>query len=304
MKRCPTCNRTFTDRNLSFCIEDGTPLIDVEFPADEVTQVSPSQGGSSSGPASEPIIPAYQAPRAYAPPGAPPPPPKRRAWPWVVGILGLLLLLLVGMGIAAVYFLPKMIREAANDNSSVNINVNRNDRSSSNRNANTLDKNTNDNSSTDDLAAPPTDTQQVLDQLTQIEHEWTVANINADKKQLDRILADDYVGEDAEGKPHGKAEYIRTIERDTSIEKWDFEDLKVDLTGDRAALSGIIRFQVEGKLRVFRFTDKFVWRDGRWQAVGSEVKPVSEERSQKTEYRIQFRRQDSEFRPGKIELGD
>ena len=24
MKRCPTCNKTFTDQNLSFCIEDGT----------------------------------------------------------------------------------------------------------------------------------------------------------------------------------------------------------------------------------------------------------------------------------------
>jgi hypothetical protein len=203
-----------------------------------------------------------------------------------VGILGLLLLLIVGMGIAAVYFLPKMFRDAANDNSIVNVNVNRNDRSS-NRNANTLEKNTNDNSSTNELTAPPTDTQQVLDQLTQIEHEWTVANINADKKQLDRILADDYVGEDAEGKPHGKAEYIRTIERDTSIEKWDFEDLKVDLNGDRAALSGIIRFQVDGKLRVFRFTDKFVWRDGRWQAVGSEVKPLAEDSSQRSEVRSQ-----------------
>ena len=278
MKRCPTCNKTFTDRNLSFCIEDGTPLIEVEFPADEVTQVSPSQGGSSSRPGSDPTIPAYQAPRAYAPPGTPPPQTKRRAWPWIVGILGLLLLLLVGMGLAAVYFLPKMIREVANDNSTVNVNVNRNDRSTSNRNSSTLEKNTNDNSATNEWAAPPTDEQQVLGQLTEIEHEWTVANINADKKKLDRILADDYVGEDPQGRIQGKADYIRTIERDTSIQKWDFEDLKVDLNGDRAALSGILRLQVDGKPAAFRFTDKFVWRDGRWQAVGSEVKPLSEVR--------------------------
>lgn len=195
-----------------------------------------------------------------------------------MGILGLLLLLLVGMGLAAVYFLPKMIREVANDNSTVNVNVNRNDRSTSNRNSSTLEKNTNDNSATNEWAAPPTDEQQVLGQLTEIEHEWTVANINADKKKLDRILADDYVGEDPQGRIQGKADYIRTIERDTSIQKWDFEDLKVDLNGDRAALSGILRLQVDGKPAAFRFTDKFVWRDGRWQAVGSEVKPLSEVR--------------------------
>ncbi len=32
-----------------------------------------------------------------------------------------------------------------------------------------------------------------------------------------------------EGKVQGKAEYLRTITRDTVIQKWEFEDLKVDL---------------------------------------------------------------------------
>ena len=27
MKRCPSCNRTYTDVSLNFCLEDGTPLI-------------------------------------------------------------------------------------------------------------------------------------------------------------------------------------------------------------------------------------------------------------------------------------
>src|SRR6185503_11186486 len=26
MKTCPTCNRTYTDASLNFCLEDGTPL--------------------------------------------------------------------------------------------------------------------------------------------------------------------------------------------------------------------------------------------------------------------------------------
>jgi hypothetical protein len=28
MKSCPTCNRTYTDASLNFCLEDGTPLVD------------------------------------------------------------------------------------------------------------------------------------------------------------------------------------------------------------------------------------------------------------------------------------
>ena len=110
--------------------------------------------------------------------------------------------------------------------------------------------------------------------LTDLEHEWTVANINADKKKLDRILADDYVGISGDGKTQGKAEYLRTIERDTTIQKWDFEDLKVSLIGDRATLSGIIRLQLRDREVAYRFTDKFVWRDGRWQATRSEVAPL------------------------------
>lgn len=247
----------------------------IESEADEVTRVSPQQGGSSGEPTIQ-SVPAYQAPRAYTPPGAPPPQSKRKAWPWVLGILALLLLLLVGMGIAAAIFVPRMLRDAANNN---NSNVNRNnqvDSNQNNSNSNNVIEETNDNSAIDESKPVPTDEQQVLADLTELEHEWTVANINADKTKLGRILADDYVGNDASGKAQGKAEYLRTIQRDTSIQKWDFEDLKVELNGDRAALSGIIRLQIEDKPVVYRFTDKFVWRDGRWQAVGSEVTPVQE----------------------------
>jgi hypothetical protein len=116
----------------------------------------------------------------------------------------------------------------------------------------------------------------VLAQLSDLENEWTAANINADKKKLDRILADDYVGKSSEGKPHGKAEYLKTIEPDNTIQKWNFEGLKVSLIGERATLTGIIRLQVKDQELAFNFTDKFVWRDGRWQATGSEVTPMNE----------------------------
>jgi hypothetical protein len=123
-------------------------------------------------------------------------------------------------------------------------------------------------------SAPPTSNEQVLAQLTELEHEWTVANLNADKKKLDRILGDDYVGNNNEGRPQGKADYIKTIERDTSVQKWDFENLKLSLRGDRATLTGTVRLVIDNRDVAYYFTDKFVWRNGRWQATGSEVKLV------------------------------
>ncbi|HKR59663.1 MAG TPA: DUF4440 domain-containing protein [Pyrinomonadaceae bacterium] len=282
MKRCPTCNKTFTDQKLSFCIEDGTPLAEIADPADETTVVSPPAPKSNPAAETEPYVPRdwqrdYQPPGSFDPPGQ-----KRRVWPWVVGILGALLIGIVGLGIALALMVPKVF---SNRNANpTNANVTRNESQNSNANSNAAVSNSNTNSDVaanrngevadDASSSPPTVSAEVLSDLTDIEQEWTVANINADKRKLDYILADDYVGTTSDGKSQGKAEYLKTIERDTVIEKWDFEDLKVSLRGDRATLTGRIRLRVKGEEVVYSFTDKFVWRDGRWQAVGSEIEQV------------------------------
>jgi uncharacterized protein DUF4440 len=285
VKRCPTCNKTFTDRNLSFCIDDGTPLVPVNDPSDEVTLVSPPageaanrSGGPSAGVEKE-IVPAYQPPGAYGPPGVPP--GKRRLWPWILGLLVLLLIVIVGMGTVAWFYFQPLKYVTANTNSSdTNRNVNRGDNTNgnlnnSNSNSTAENQQVNDNSDGSETTPAPTNEAAVLADLTSLEHEWTVANINADKKKLNQILADDYVGT-LEGRSQGKAEYLRTIERDTTIEKWEFEDLKVSLKGDRATLSGILRLRIQNRDVALQFVDKFVWRDGRWQATGSEVTPMKE----------------------------
>lgn len=284
MKRCPTCSRTFTDQNLSFCTDDGTPLLSVDTADDEATLVMPSAGegetGSTASGASEPrIVPAYQPPGSYVPPDYPGQ-SKRRTWPWVLGILAVVFVVFAGLGIAGAILIPRVMRASSNRNLS-NFNANIPQPNNSNPSSNSADENvnSNDNSNAEDTP-PPADEEKVLQELSDLEHEWTVANINADKKKLDRILADDYVGI-SEGKPQGKAEYLKTITPDTQIQKWNFEDLKVSLKGDHATLTGIIRLEVKDERGqdqdvAFRFTDKFVWRDGRWQATGSDVTPLKE----------------------------
>lgn len=288
MKRCPTCNKTFAEQDLSFCIDDGTPLVPANIPADETTVASPSpatgvdHSAATGGYKPRDWQAEYQPPGSYAASGNA---SKRKAWPWIVGILALLFIGIVGFGIAAAILIPNIMRSVANRNSSQantnvergigdNTNLNHNSRAA-NENIEDLTGNTNTEAG-EDTPGPPTDEEKVLADLTELEHEWTVVNINADKQKLDRILADDYVGTSSEGKSQGKAEYIGTIERDTSIQKWDFENLKAELKGNRASLSGVIRLEIKNQEVAYQFTDKFVWRDGRWQAVGSEVSPIKQ----------------------------
>lgn len=287
MKRCPTCNRTFTESNLSFCLDDGTPLAIVPDD-DEPTKVSPQAGAP----------PAYQAPQPYMPPGSK---GQRSSWPWVLGILAVVLIAIVGFGVAAAIIVPRLVRNSrnsntasdtppvvtnnrnenlSNSNSNLNSNLgaNTNENINGNINANinsnlNFNSNSNSNTNSETGSLPPTDHDKVLADLTDLENEWTVANINADKKALQRILADDYVGT-TNGKSQGKAEYLRTIERDRSISHWDFDDLKLELLGDRASLSGTITLTISGNERKLQFTDKFVWRDNRWQATSSEVTAI------------------------------
>lgn len=286
MKRCPTCNKTFSDRNLSFCVDDGTPLVSAEPLDDEATVVRPSSrddsdslaGSSASSPQTpEPAAPAYQPP-SYVPPGSRAE-SKRRTWPLLLAILVIAVVVLGGLGIAAVVLVPRMLRASSNTNVNTNINRRNTNANVDNRNFNSSQLNANTNSNGVD-SPPPTDREAVLSDLKTLEDEWTVANINADKSKLNQILADDYVGI-TEGRAQGKAEYLKTIERDTAIQHWEFSNLKVTLNDDRAALTGIITLDVrdengQDRQATFKFTDKFVWRDGRWQATSSQVDPVKE----------------------------
>ena len=244
MKRCTTCNRTYTDPNLSYCVEDGTPL--TTDPVDDESTV----------------VPRYRPP-TYVPEESRKP---RRMWPWVLGLVGAFVLGIVALTIAAAIIVPRMMRERQVQRP-VTTNANTNETPPT-------EKPVAETPVTEEVTATPapTDEEQVLAQLKDIEHDWTVANLNADKQKLERILADDYVGPAAEqGKLQGKKEYINTVQRDTEIDKWEFDDLKVHLSGDRATLTGKITYFSGDRKAEFNFTDKFVWRNGRWQATGSEV---------------------------------
>ena len=89
MKRCPTCNQTFTDEWLTFCTQDGTSLVaaDTSVIDPPVTLVNPSLPPSVS-PFEQPTMDlpgkSAPAPALYDPPQMPQPgfrPPPPPAYP-------------------------------------------------------------------------------------------------------------------------------------------------------------------------------------------------------------------------------
>jgi hypothetical protein len=117
----------------------------------------------------------------------------------------------------------------------------------------------------------PTDEDEVLAQLTKLERDWTEANVKGDKQALENILADEYVGGE---NSHSKQEYLESLKPDPSVKSWELQNLGVDQDGDRATVHGNLREQTTRGAEVYDFTDTFVWRDHRWQAVASRASRV------------------------------
>jgi Domain of unknown function (DUF4440) len=267
MKRCPTCKRAFEEDSLTYCLDDGTPLTAESSPQPdpEETIVTPPAGESrvsrelpptqyaqlpgkatvSASGVEIPSMPSYS-----------PSPPKPRVWPWVVA--GLVGLFLIGIVIAAVIAIPMMMKNSSNENRIANSPVSSPEVS---------------NPKSDDLPSDsaPTDEDTVLAQLTEIEKQWTEANVKGDKVAIERILADEYSGGEP---PHTKREYIRDLTHDPAVNSWELQDLRVRLEGNKARLSGYLRQETTRGTEVYSFTDGFIWRDGRWQAVASRAARV------------------------------
>src|SRR5687768_8062745 len=119
MKRCPTCNRTYTDQNLSYCIEDGTPLTITDD--DDSTVVSPKDTSGSPNDQTDWNAAPYRPPGPYVPPGGA---KERRVWPWAVGVISFLVVAFAGLAVSAWFLLPHLVRSSVNRNDNVSSNSN------------------------------------------------------------------------------------------------------------------------------------------------------------------------------------
>jgi hypothetical protein len=113
MKVCPRCKKTYSDDNLNFCLDDGTMLVQAGNASPETVMMNQPRMTEP-----QPTI-ASQNISQPTPWGAPPqyaPAPKKssKAWLWVVGILGLVVIL-CGGGFGILALIVSMDNSTANN---------------------------------------------------------------------------------------------------------------------------------------------------------------------------------------------
>jgi hypothetical protein len=185
MKRCPTCNRTYNDLSLNFCLEDGTPLVTAGADPNATIRY-PGGRDTSEPPPTEIYRPTAPpaVPRQTAPPPSPPPPPQQWSPPpvqpprkksnavwWILG--GLAAVFVIGVGLVVMFIALASLGSNVN-----NRNVNANTRNE-NRNSN-ISVNTNTNNSNTNANLPTS----LADDFS--EQKWGVGN-----SQYGRIWYDD-----------------------------------------------------------------------------------------------------------------
>ena len=107
--------------------------------------------------------------------------------------------------------------------------------------------------------------------LIQIERDWAVASAANDAAGLDKLMADEYVG-NTDGRITPKKQGLADVKSGaTKTSSAEASDLTVFVAGDRATVHGLwTETSIQNGKDMsgqYRFTDTFIKRDGRWQAV-------------------------------------
>jgi hypothetical protein len=157
MKRCPACNQNYPDETLSFCLNDGAPLLSVADPSSPPVDSSPTVPYPSSrdtSPPTEVYRPGPSPSNPYTPTPAWSPGPaasqKSSALPWIIG--GVVALVVLGIAAIVVVGVIVSMSKASNSNNSNNSNYAA-DNSTRNSNVNSS------NSSTTQQNTPPSTTK-------------------------------------------------------------------------------------------------------------------------------------------------
>ena len=112
--------------------------------------------------------------------------------------------------------------------------------------------------------------------IKQLESRWEASLLKHDTSEIERIVADDFIGTSSSGKQGDKATLIAEAKRDTNTyTSAASSDMSVRMFGPNVAVvTGIAR--ETGKTKAgktftnsFRFTDTWVERNGEWQCVAA-----------------------------------
>ncbi len=116
------------------------------------------------------------------------------------------------------------------------------------------------------------DSQQT--KLLIMEHLWNEAQVNRDARVLDAMIGNEFVNTEYDGEVSDKARFLADI-RDPQFKPTSLtiQDVKVSMYADAAVVVGIYHtkgtYQGKPYEHFGRFTDTWVYTEGRWQCVAS-----------------------------------
>jgi ketosteroid isomerase-like protein len=108
-------------------------------------------------------------------------------------------------------------------------------------------------------------------QLVQFERDWADAYRQRDTRQLDRMLADDFVDIDAQGR-HDKRAYLDMVSRlGPTSDALVFTESQIRVYRDAAVSTGVMRWASEPAAKALRYMAVYARLDNAWRVVAFQV---------------------------------
>ena len=127
--------------------------------------------------------------------------------------------------------------------------------------------------------AAAADQSGVAAHLKQLETDWVTAMRDGNVARLNELIADDWVGINQDGTKGTKQEYVDGVKSGTDkIESFEMGPMEVKVLGKVAVVQGSdtgkSTYKGKDSSGTYFWTDVFVKRGGKWQAVRSQVARV------------------------------
>jgi ketosteroid isomerase-like protein len=107
-----------------------------------------------------------------------------------------------------------------------------------------------------------------------MEHLWNEAQVNRDARVLDAMIGREFVNTEYDGEVSDKSKFLADIkDPQFNLNSLTIQDVKVSMYADSAVVVGIYHtkgtYQNKPYEHFGRFTDTWVYSEGRWQCVAS-----------------------------------
>jgi ketosteroid isomerase-like protein len=118
-------------------------------------------------------------------------------------------------------------------------------------------------------------TLATVEELHDLNGDYIRAFVESDVAWYRENVSEDFVCTLGDGSRIGKAEFLQRCERGPGVGDMSFDEIDVRPFGDMAVVHGVTNYtKPDGVRGSTRYTDVWLLRDGRWQAIAAHLTRV------------------------------